>query len=172
MQLYRTVLEQCRQDGAFWRDAKLLHAFITLGLGECRQLHESLEDLSLAARDLAEEMARRSGTAVFRRVESEIISGSGSARRQWLLFAKFIKPGRLTRLGRLFRRVATALLSVIGVCFLWQSRAPLIDRGATSRPPSATGELRSSVNPANPGTRPPQRESASHSSSRDGHSVD
>ncbi len=113
--LYRRLLEQFRARKDFWRRQHLICALVAVGLGATStDLSRQATVMAEQARDLAEEVARRSKRRVFAFIERQSCDWPNEARARWNLFAKFIRPRRLIdRLARPWKKMAVVPLAVV-----------------------------------------------------------
>jgi hypothetical protein len=114
--LYRGLLEQfcVRKDS--WRRQHLICALVAVGLGATESAVPSRQSIVMAeqARDLAEEVAKRSKRRVFAFIERESREWPDEARVRWNLFAKFVRPRRLIdRIARPWKKTAAVPLVIL-----------------------------------------------------------
>jgi len=113
--LYRWLVEQFRDRKDFWQRQHLICALVAVGLG-ATSTDPSRQAVAMAeqARDLAEEVAKRSKRLVFTFIERQSRSWPDEARMRWNLFAKFIRPQQLIdRFAGPWKKMAAVPLAVI-----------------------------------------------------------
>jgi hypothetical protein len=113
--LYRWLVEQFRDRKDFWRRPHLICALIAVGLGATpTDMSRQFIAMAERARDLAEEVAKRSKRRIFASIERQSCNWPDEARVRWNLFAKFIRPRRLIdRFAGPWRKMAAVPLAVL-----------------------------------------------------------
>jgi hypothetical protein len=114
--LYRGLLEQFRVRKDFWRRQHLICAMVAVGLGATGSAALSRQAVVMAeqARDLAEEVAKRSKRRVFAFIERQSHDWPDEARVRWNLFAKFVRPRRLIdRIAGPWKKTAAVPLVIL-----------------------------------------------------------
>ncbi len=114
--LYCGMLQQSRIRKDFWRRQHLICALVVVGLGATGSTALSRQTVVMAeqARDLTEEVAKRSKRWVFTFIERESRNWPDEAHVRWNLFAKFVRPRRLIdRIARPWKKTAAVPLVVL-----------------------------------------------------------
>ncbi|MFO7906581.1 MAG: hypothetical protein R6U98_28250 [Pirellulaceae bacterium] len=114
--LYRCLLEQFRSRKKFWKRQHLICAMVAIGLGATESADLPRQALVMAedARDLVEEVAKRSKKRVFTFIEEQSRSWGDEARLRWNLFAKFVRPrGVLDRVAGPWKKRAAVPMVVL-----------------------------------------------------------
>ncbi len=109
--LYRWLLGQFRNKQDFWTRQHLICAMVAIGLGatEYAELSRHVTVMAEQARDLAEEVAKRSKRRVFTFIDRQSRDWQDEARVRWDLFAKFVRPRSL------FNRISGTWKTTVGV---------------------------------------------------------
>lgn len=137
--MFPLILSQFRCRDGFWKQQHLICSLVSHGLGATPsgdapgQAARATEH----ARDLVEEVARRSPRRVFAQLDSQSQRWSEEARLRWNLFAKYVRPRGLWHnvTGALKKFVIAMLIACLAFVgsFCWSS-TPL-GTGLANQPP-------------------------------------
>ncbi len=105
--LYQRLLDEFRSRKEFWKRQHLICAMVGIGLGATKSADLAQQAVVTAelARDLAEEVAKRSKRRVFTSIERQSRTWPHEARLRWDLFAKYVRPrGLLSRVAGTWKK--------------------------------------------------------------------
>lgn len=122
--LYGWLLQEFRSRKVFWKRPYLICVMVATGLGATDSADATRHVATTArpARDLAEEVAKRSPRRVFTFIDQQSRAWPDRARLHWELFAKFVRPrGLVARIAGSWKR-AVAVLMVLLCLIIGASR--------------------------------------------------
>ncbi len=142
--LYGWLLQEFRSRKVFWKRPYLICAMVATGLGAADSADPTRHVATTArpARDLAEEVAKRSPRRVFTFIDQQSREWPEGARLHWELFAKFLRPrglvGRIAGSWKKAVAVPMVLLCLIIGASRVNCRGGAAGTGAAIENPSAT----------------------------------
>jgi hypothetical protein len=148
---YRQLVDRLRTTKGFWKRQYLLCALLAIGLGATPPATAQMAEL---ARDLTEDLAKRSKKRIFAFVDRESRDWPDEARLRWNLFAKFVRPNSLLkRLARACARTAGVAIGLVCLAFATsriscrsESAGTAVATQTPALPQIASGELATGAN--------------------------
>ena len=116
--MYRWLLQQFQTRMEFWDRQHLICAMVAIGLGATESATLLRHSIVTAepARDLAEDVAKRSKRRVFALIDRQSRAWPVDARLRWDLFAKFVRPrGIFNRITATWKKTITVSFVLLGL---------------------------------------------------------